>query len=192
MAAPGPDHPSMSWLLFALITLACWGLYGVFLHRGQVAMGDPENGRYKAFLLVGVAYLLTAVVAPAGVLLAKGAVWEFPAGGMAWSFLAGTVGAIGAFCVLLAFGARGSPAVVMAIIFAGAPIINALVALSWHPPSGGVASIRWPFFAGIALAAIGGCLVTLFKPPPGKAKGPPAAAIAAPEPETAPPGDRDR
>ena len=51
------------WMAFALMTVVSWGLYGVFLHMGQVGMGDPENGRYKAFLMVGVAYVLIAVLA---------------------------------------------------------------------------------------------------------------------------------
>jgi drug/metabolite transporter (DMT)-like permease len=85
---------------------------------------------------------------------------------MVWSLLAGIVGAAGAFGVLLAFGSRGTPSVVMSIVFAGAPLVNAVVALSVHPPAGGLGSIRWPFFAGILLAALGGCLITLYKPNP--------------------------
>src|SRR5437867_983859 len=70
---------TMSWLVFALMTVASWGLYGILLHTGQMAMGDPVNGRYKAFLFVGVAYLLTAVLAPLAVLIANGASWQMPA-----------------------------------------------------------------------------------------------------------------
>ena len=103
----------MNWLVFALMTVVSWGLYGAFLHTGQVAMADPVNGRYKAFLFVGLAYFLTAVLAPIVVLKLQGAAWSFPAKGALWSLLAGTVGATGAFCVLLAFGAKGTPAVVM-------------------------------------------------------------------------------
>lgn len=165
------------WLLFALLTVASWGLYGVFLHTGQVAMADPENGRYKAFLWVGIAYVLIAVLAPLALLLVKHASWQMPASGIKWSLLAGAVGAIGAFGVLLAFGAKGQPAVVMSIIFAGAPIVNAVVVLVQHPPAGGISSIRWPFFAGIVLAAVGGMLVTLYKPAPGPAK-PAAPAVS--------------
>jgi len=160
-----PDSDTgLAWLAFALMTVVSWGVYGVFLHAGQTGMGDPVNGRYKAFLFVGIAYFLTAIVAPAAILWSRGADWSFPAGGALWSLLAGTVGAIGAFCVLLAFGAKGSPAVVMSIIFAGAPIINAVVALSWHPPAGGLANLRPQFVLGILLAALGGYLVTLYKP----------------------------
>ena len=155
------------WLIFALSTVACWGLYGIALHGGAVGMGDKENGRYKAFLLVGLMYFLIAVVAPLIMLIVKGAdlnFFKYPQKGLAWASIAGILGAIGAFGVLLAFGAGGKPAVVMAIVFAGAPVLNAIVAISMHPPKGGVASIRWEFFLGIALAAVGGFLVTKFKP----------------------------
>ncbi len=174
----------MTWLMFALMTVASWGVYGVFLHTGQQAMTPPgappdPNTRYKAFLFVGVAYFLVAVLAPLALLMIRGADWSFTGKGVAWSLIAGIVGAVGAFGVLLAFGAKGSPAAVMSIIFAGAPIVNAIVALMMHPPAGGFSAIRWQFLAGIALAAIGGCLVTLYKPPPGPAHAKaPAPAVA--------------
>ncbi len=167
----------MTWLVFALLTVAAWGVYGVFIHKGQVLMGDPASGRYKAFLLVGVAYFLFAVLAPLAALFFTGASWRFTGGGVAWSLLAGTTGAIGAFCVLLAFGARGSPAVVMSIVFAGAPVVNATEALMRHPPAGGLGSIRPQFYLGILLAALGGFLVTLYKPNP--ASPPPSAGASA-------------
>src|SRR5436853_595652 len=166
----------MSWLTFALMTVISWGLYGAFLHAGQVGMADPVNGRYKAFLFVGLAYFLTAVLAPLVVLKLQGATWSFPARGALWSLVAGVVGATGAFCVLLAFGAKGSPPVVMSIVFGGAPLVNALYSLALHPPAGGWGSVRWQFYAGLLLAALGGCLVTLYNPGPGKAPGPGSAA----------------
>ena len=156
--------------MFALITVACWGLYGAFLHSGQMGMNDPANGRYKAFLCVGLAYFLTAVLAPLAILLIRGASWSFSPGGVAWSLLAGIVGAVGAFSVLLAFGAKGTPAVVMSIVFAGAPVLNALYSLALHPPQGGWGKLPWPFVLGLLLAAVGGCLVTLYKPAPAPAK----------------------
>ncbi|MCE2440885.1 MAG: hypothetical protein J4F39_15815 [Candidatus Latescibacteria bacterium] len=164
MPAEQASMPGLTWLIFAAMTVGSWGLYGIFLHTGQIAMADPVNGRYKAFLLVGVAYLLTAVIGSMIVLWLNGSDWSFPARGFTWSLLAGTVGAIGAFGVLLAFGARGTPAVVMSIVFAGAPIVNAVVSMAVHPPAGGWGALNWQFVLGIVLAAMGGCLVTLFKP----------------------------
>jgi hypothetical protein len=101
--------------------------------------------------------------------------------------VAGLVGAVGAFGVLLAFGAKGTPAVVMSIVFAGAPVVNALYSLWLHPPAQGWGSLKPQFYLGILLAALGGCLVTLYKPAAAPARpattlGPPAAAAGAPAP----------
>ncbi len=171
---------SQSWLFFSLITVVCWGLYGAFLHSGQSAMNDPVNGRYKAFLCVGVAYFFTAILAPLVLLFSRGASWSFTSGGIGWSLVAGIVGAAGAFGVLLAFGAKGTPAVVMSIVFAGAPVLNALYTLALHPPAGGWRSLPWPFVLGLLLAAAGACLVTLYKPAAAPAPRPVATASAEP------------
>jgi len=155
----------MNWVTFALMTVAFWGLYGVFLHKGAMGMADPQFGRYKAFLVVGIAYFLVAVLAPLILLKMSGSDLKLPGPGFKWSLIAGVVGALGALGVLLAFGKGGPPSAVMSIIFAGAPVVNAVVALSMHPPAGGLGALRWQFFAGIVLAAVGGCLVTMYKDP---------------------------
>jgi hypothetical protein len=165
----------MNWLMFALMTVVSWGLYGIFLHNGQTAMADRTNALYKSFLFVGLAYFLTAVIAPLVMLVTRKATWSFPGPGMAWSLVAGIAGAAGAFCVLLAFGNGGKPGVVMSIVFAGAPIVNSIVAIIQQPPEQGLGSIKPQFYLGIILAATGGCLVTLYKPAP--AKHAPAAAV---------------
>jgi len=184
MASGDGVGTGFAWLAFASTAVVAWGLYGILLHSGQAGMADPVNGRYKAFLFVGVAYFFTAILAPVVWMAARGGTsWTFPAAGMLWSLLAGVAGAAGAFGVLLAFGARGTPPVVMSIVFAGAPVVNAVVALLLQPPAGGLRTIRWPFFAGILLAALGGCLVTLYKPnpaPPPSRSAHPAAAAKAP------------
>ena len=168
----------MNWLAYAFLTVATWGLYGVFLHSGQLAMGDPINGRYKAFLFVGVAYFIIAVLAPLVMLKLNGATMSFPSKGLWISLFAGALGAVGAFGTLLAFGAKGSPAVVMSIVFAGAPIVNSIASMLMHPPKDGIASVPWQFYLGMVMAAAGGCLVVYFKPPPAPA--PKAAVIATP------------
>ena len=177
----------MNWLVFALMTVVSWGVYGVFLHTGTMGMADPVNGRIKAFLFVGLAYFLTAVLAPLAILASKGtslAFWTYPSKGLWWSLIAGIVGAIGALGVLLAFGAAPDPKaayvpVVMSIIFAGAPIVNALVSMANHPPTGGLSSVKLPFWLGIVLAATGGALVTKFKPDTGPVKRPVAQVAPA-------------
>jgi drug/metabolite transporter (DMT)-like permease len=163
----------MNWLFFALLTVLSWGVYGVMLHEGQMGMADKENGRYMAFLYVGIAYFLVAVVGPIIMLKLQGGqldFWNYPNKGLWWSLIAGVFGAIGAFGVLLAFGAKGTPSVVMSIVFAGAPVVNAIYSLIKHPPAGGWSNIKPQFYLGILLAAVGGCLVTFFKPAPAPAK----------------------
>ena len=172
------------WLLFALMTVVSWGVYGILLHKGQVLMGDPVNGRYKAFLLVGVAYFVVAILGPLFILKTSGATWKFTAGGINWSFIAGVAGAIGAFTTLLALGAAfkgkvaNPPAVVMSIVFAGAPVVNALVSIWLDRLAGKSYHLPFPFVAGIVMAAAGGFMVVKFKPsaPPDKAAAPAAVA----------------
>ena len=176
-SAPAPA--ASTWLAFTLLTVFTWGVYGILLHKGQVLMGDPVNGRYKAFLFVGIAYFLTAVLAPLALLMSKGAAFTgYTSAGSWWSLIAGIAGAIGAFGVLLAFGAKGNPSVVMSIVFAGAPVINALVSvyISRHEIDFG--KVNPLFYAGIALALLGGGLVTLYKPVVAPKK--PVAQAAAP------------
>ena len=171
------------WYVWALMTVICWGTYGVCMHIGSDNMKNDEHGRMMAFLWVGLAYFLTAVIAPLIILKFTGGPTNFwnPVyyKGWQWSLIAGTLGAIGALGVLLAFGASPNPPVyvpvVMSIIFAGAPIVNAVVNTT---KNNGWANVQWPFVLGILLAALGGYLVTKHAPKPG----PPAEAKAASTP----------
>ena len=168
----------MQYLPFALLTVVCWGVYGVCMHIGSVGMKNPEHGRLMAFIWVGIAYFLTAIIAPIIIFKIKGGpveFWNYPAKGWQWSLFAGTLGAIGALGVLLAFGKMPSPAyvpVIMSIIFAGAPMVNAIVNTTkqdlWS-------YVQPQFIIGIMLAAAGGVLVTYYAPKP-----PPKVEAAAP------------
>ena len=167
----------MNWLIFSLMTGALlWPIWHLpaqrpNFHEGSFAgsvQGIPFC-RGRLFRYSGIGSFDTIKV--------QGATLNFPAKGMGLSFIAGLLGAVGAFCILLAFGAKGTPAAVMSIVFAGAPVVNAIVSMSLHPPKGGVSAIPWQFVLGILLAALGGCLVTMYKPVPAaaaKANTPPA------------------
>ena len=181
---------SSSWLIFALLTVVSWGLYGVLLHSGRSAMpagAEIGNASLKAFLWVGVAYFVVAIVGPVIVLKARGTNWSMTGSGITWSFIAGTAGAVGAFTLVLALGAASAtmkgaaPAAVMPIVFGGAPVVNAIVAMLAHPPEGGFKSLPVPFIIGIVLAATGGFLVAKFAPTNrGAAPKPAAVAPGAP------------
>ena len=172
-----------SWLAYAFLTVVTWGLYAVFLHEGSMALstGNIAIARQKAFLFVGIAYLIVAIAGPLLVLWLNGATWDFKPKGIGLSLFAGGLGAVGAFGVLMALGAKGStPTAVMSIVFAGAPVVNALAAMFMHPPEGGWTKVDPRFYAGILVAAAGGFLVAYYKPAPAKKHAPAPTAQVAP------------
>jgi len=146
-------------LLFALGAVLCWGAYVPTLHHGQLGFG--RNSALRAFLFVGVAYFLVAVIVPGVLLLAKLEPAEFVARGVRFSTVAGVLGAAGALCVILALKTGGRPIFVAPLVFAGAPIVNTLVTMVWDKPTR--AAGGW-FYVGIVLAAVGAALVLRFKP----------------------------
>lgn len=154
-------------LTYTAMTFVAWGLYGIILHQGQEAM---HHSYLLPFIGVGIAYFIIAVLG-AGALLGgrpeKG-YWSF--GGSLLSFLAGSVGALGALGVILALAFGGKPFYVMPLIFGGAPVINTLVT-TWL--AGTYKQIKPLFVIGMILVGVGMVGVLLHKPAPAK-----AAAVA--------------
>lgn len=110
---------------FVALTFACWGAYGPTLHKGQMAMG---GSRLRPLLCVGLAYMAIAVVVPAVLLwLGQEANGRFTFSGVSWSLFGGTLGALGALGIILAFNYGGSPAYVMPFVFGFAPLVNAFI-----------------------------------------------------------------
>jgi hypothetical protein len=169
-----PKKKGMNWIVYALLTVLFWGVYGVILHhgRGLMPMGaETPHAGLKAFLWVGLAYLVVAVAGAAIFLKVRGSDFSMTSSGSVWSFIAGSAGALGALTLVLALGAAAAtmkgaaPSAVMPIVFAGAPIVNAITAMIAHPPAGGIrAALPLPFILGCILAATGGFLVAKFAP----------------------------
>lgn len=180
----------MNWLVFALMTVVSWGVYGVLLHkgRGNMPMGaEASHAGLKAFLFVCLAYALIGIAA-AALLKWRGSNWSFTGNGIRWSLVAGGAGAIGAFTLVLALGAAAqiykgaAAAAVMPIVFGGAPIVNTIVAMWMHPPEGGLKALPLPFILGCVLAASGAFLVAKFAPTNSGATSAPAhAALVNPQ-----------
>ena len=147
----------MGWQGFVLGAVLSWGLYGVTLHRGQVALGSPM----RALLCVGVAYFLIAVLVPVVVLAQQGQLKGFTPTGSAIATAAGALGALGAACIIFAFRAGASPVYVMPLVFGGAPLVNVLVSLALHPPKTAPNPL---LYLGFVLAAAGAGLVLYYKP----------------------------
>lgn len=148
------------WLLFVFGVILCWGAYVPTIHHGQKSFGGA-SAAYKAFLFVGLAYFLVAVLIPAGLLLAGGQLKELSVKGMSISLLAGTLGAVGALCIIMAMKYGGKPIFVAPAVFAGAPVMNTFVSMIWDKPAKAPSPL---FFVGIILAGAGAFMVLRFKP----------------------------
>jgi hypothetical protein len=147
----------MTWVWFVAGAALSWGIYGPALHRGQMALGNP----LRALLCVGGAYFLIGVLVPVITLSAQGELRGFSTRGVVAATLGGTLGALGAVCIIWAFRAGGSPLYVMPLVFAGAPVINVLYSMAEHPPRTAPSPM---LYLGFVLAALGGYLVLHFKP----------------------------
>lgn len=148
----------MSWVVFVAGAVLSWGLYGASLHRGQVALGSP----LKALLCVGIAYMLIAVLVPVGALASQDQLRGFNPSGAIIATLAGSLGALGAVCIIFAFRAGASPLYVMPLVFGGAPLVNVLATMVIHPPK---ESPNPLLYVGFLMAAAGAGMVLYFRPP---------------------------
>ena len=148
----------MSWMLYVVGAVLCWGFYGPALHRGQVQLGNP----LRALLCVGMAYFLLGVLVPATTLWLHGDLRGFSLAGTAAATLAGALGAVGAICIIFAFRAGGVPTYVMPLVFGGAPLVNVAVSLWLHPPRSAPSPL---LYVGFLLTVLGASLVLYYKPP---------------------------
>ena len=101
-------------LLFTAMTAITWGAYGPLL-----SLGSKEMGHWLPYVFVGVAYFVIGVLASTALLAWRGEPGNWNTGGILWSFFAGIVTAVGAFCVILALTNKGSPIYVMPLVFGG-------------------------------------------------------------------------
>jgi hypothetical protein len=170
------------WHAFVLGAVLSWGVYVPVLHEGQTKMGgDPKTRSMRGFLCVGIAYFLTAVVVPVVLMLVQGQKFEFSTYGATFATAGGVAGAAGALCIILSIGSGGSPLYIAPLVFAGAPIVNAIFSLLWK-------TREFPgplFFVGLVLAALGAGLVLYSKSELDKKKAararsaPPVAVVGA-------------
>ena len=148
----------MNWLAYVAGAVLSWGVYGAMLHQGQVKLGNPM----RALLCVGVAYFLVGVLIPVATLFAQGhGLRGFSSDGTLAATVAGTLGALGAVCIIFAFRTGGTPTYVMPLVFGGAPLVNVLYTMYIHPP-------RVPpnplLYVGFLVTAVGAGMVLYFKP----------------------------
>ena len=149
---------SRVWMFFVALAGLCWGVYIPSISEGGKQLPSP----YIAFLCVGVAYFLIAVLLPILILRLRRLKPAWSARGVTFSTLAGVAGAVGALCVVFATITFGGPKLYVApVIFAVAPVLNTLVSLFWHPDEGALTfglpreKPHWSLYIGVVLAGVG-------------------------------------
>src|SRR5947208_6808320 len=164
-----------TWLFFVIGAVLSWGAYVVTIDHGRtkLAEGLPRThmavAAMRAFLFIGLAYFVLAVVVPGFYLMmhkpptGQDPGYKLP--GSMLSTVAGILGAAGALCIVFAVGAgrrQGvSPAVVASLVFAFAPIVNVIISMIWDPPAKAPSVLFW---VGLLMAAGGAALVLMNKP----------------------------
>jgi hypothetical protein len=157
-------------LLFTAMTAFFWGIYGIVLHKGTSLMELKEKTfqgeigvSLRAFVGVGLAYFLIAVLVPVALLNRKRETGFWSVSGTVMSLFAGAVGALGALGVTLALAFKAQAIFVMPIVFGGAPVVNTLLT-SYLNKS--FKQIKPMFLVGMAMVAFGMIGVFLNKPQP--------------------------
>jgi hypothetical protein len=161
-----------SILLFILVAIVSWGVYGPMLKEGQTEM----HGAWRPFMCVGLAYFVIAVVVPLILLQLFGEKGHWSTSGVLWSLIAGVCGAVGALGVILAAKNGGNMLYVMPLVFGGAPVVNSIIAIYL---AGSQKQVGPVFLAGLIVVIAGSVTVMLTAPRP---QHPATAAATAPSP----------
>ena len=181
----------MKWTVYAFIAGAAlsWGVYVPLVHDATTKLGS----NLRAFLMVGVAYFLVAVLIPSiFIFLMKNdptvknpAALNWAPMSLTWGLMAGIAGAAGALCVIFAVKEAGAagPLIVAPLVFAGAPIINTIASMTFLAHGKKFEAPSGVYYLGLVLAASGMAMVMLNKPKPLGAVKPPASAASDATPE---------
>jgi hypothetical protein len=169
-------------LLFVAGAALSWGVYVPLVHGAAMKL----QSHLRAFLFVGVAYFLVAVLVPVVLIFvmkfdptAK-ANPNFNGMPILWGIAAGVAGALGALFVIFAATNAGAQGVIYVapLVFAGAPIINTFATIYYFHPVEKLPD--WKFFLGLAFAVVGAAMVMLFKPADEPKTAQVSAAVKAP------------
>jgi hypothetical protein len=170
--------------LFALGTAFCWGLYGPTL--GKARIHDPTSTPFKAYIGIGLAYLVIAIFGAGIVMMIVGKDKLTYSPSVPWGFSAGILGAFGALFLTLAMfnGGAKIPHAVMPVVFGGAVTVTALYSIL---SSGGTLTggpLLWVGIVGMGISAV---LVAANTPHPHPPKKPAEAHSATVEASTTEP-----
>jgi hypothetical protein len=143
-------------VIFALLTALFWGLYGPVLGLARAAEQNP----FKPYLLIGVAYLVWAILGGAIGMKYTNVPFAFSVDGLKWGLISGSLGAFGALTLTLAmfsFEGKPKPELVMPIVFGGAVTVTALTNLVMSGQQAGehhTSPWLWVGMVGVAVSIV--------------------------------------
>ncbi len=150
-------------ILFAIGTAMCWGMYGPALGNARSTVKPPHPdfwSPFKPYVFIGVAYLVIAIAGGLIAMKVKGDTFSYEGAHAAarnWGFIAGTLGAAGAFFLTNAvISSKGNTALVMPIVFGGAVSVNAIFAYSQLRNAVNISPVLW---VGMVFVVVGVVLV---------------------------------
>ncbi len=160
----------MKPIIFAALTALFWGLYGPAIGFARTAEG---NNPFKPYLMIGVAYLIWAIIGGAAGMGYTKVPFTFSGAGVTWGFIGGSLGAFGALTLTLAmfsFPGKPRPELVMPIVFGGAVTVNAItnIVLSRQQADAHAPSLN--LWLGMIVVAVGIVLVAYNTPHVGPPK----------------------
>ncbi len=173
-------------VIFASLTALFWGMYGPAIGFARTAEG---NNPFKPYLMIGVAYLIWAILGGAAGMVYTKVPFSFSGVGVTWGFIGGTLGAFGALTLTLAmfsFEGKPKPELVMPIVFGGAVTVNAITNLVLAARQGSTHETSpwlWVGMFGVAASIVVVATFTPHVPPTMKPTTPvsPAAPVETPE-----------
>lgn len=161
-------------LLATAMTAFFWGVYGVVLRSGTHWMNLKQESfqgelgiALRAFVGVGLAYFLIAVLVPVALLNRKRETGYWSVSGTIMALFAGAVGALGALGVSLALAFKAPAIIVMPIVFGGAPVVNTLLTSYLNKSFN---QIKPLFMIGMLMVALGMVGVFINRPAPTPSK----------------------
>jgi hypothetical protein len=151
-------------VIFASLTALFWGMYGPAIGFARSAEG---GNAFKPYLMIGVAYLIWAIIGGAAGMAYTKAPFSFSDSGVTWGFIGGSLGAFGALTLTLAmfsFPGKPRPELVMPIVFGGAVTVNAItnIVLSRQQADAHAPSLN--LWLGMIVVAVGIVLVAYNTP----------------------------
>lgn len=139
-------------VLFALLTGLFWGMYGPTLGQARSYLHSP----FKPYVAIGAAYLVWGVIGGLVGMVLRQEQFNFSGMGVGWGFIAGSLGAFGAFSLTLAMftGGAAMPQVVMPLVFGGAVTVSALVSVFTVRSETPASPWLWVGVVGIGLSIL--------------------------------------